>query len=63
MFIVLRKTQNKKRFEKNLEENEENQKNPENYENVTIEAKQILNQVKGGIKGHQQVRSQKIREK
>lgn len=46
-----------------MEENEENQKNLENYENVTIEAKQILNQVKGGIKGHQQVRSQKVREK
>ena len=43
------------RFEETLEENEENEKIPVNYESVIIEASKLLNQLKGVIKGHQQI--------
>ena len=43
------------RFEETLEENEENEKILVNYENVIIEASTLLNQLKGVIKGHQQI--------
>ena len=43
------------RFEETLEENEENEKILENYENVIMEASKLLNQIKGVIKGHQQM--------
>ena len=42
------------RFEETLEENEENEKILVNYESVIIEASQLLNQLKGVIKRHQQ---------
>ena len=41
------------RFEETLEENEENKKILENYESVIMEARKLLNHLKGVIKGHQ----------
>ena len=38
-----------------MEENEENEKILVNYESVIIEASKLLNQLKGVIKGHQQI--------
>ena len=64
MFIVFKENiegqlqkycQEFERFEETLEENEENEKIPVNYESVIIEASKLLNQLKGVIKGHQQI--------
>ena len=44
-----------KRFEETLEENEKNEKILVNHENVIIEASTLLNQLKGVIKGYQQI--------
>ena len=38
-----------------MEENEKNEKILVNYENVIIEASTLLNQLKGVIKGYQQI--------